>query len=412
MFRKEALDAKKQKLHGDVFLTQPISFILVSILLFSILLIIIVLLITGSYARSEQVNGHVVPSKGMVRIQASQFGTLENVYIKEGENVRAGQQLALITVSQTSLDGDFYADKALRALAIQQETLYEQIGLENIQLKSDLDDNSHEQEELNLLIASLQQQLVFQQELLSLAESTFKDVKDVLERGYVSKLESDRRLQVWITQKIQLQIRERELVSAKSKLEHLKNAVERLPLLSQKKLADLANRQSDIDAKFAELESKSVYVITSPIDGRVVTISSASIGRSILVGQPFINILPENSVLEAELFVPSRAIGFIDEGQEVKILYDAFPYQSFGTYNATISSITESILAPSEVVAPFTVDEPVYRVKAIISSEVVEVKGRDISIQSGMTLKANIILERQSFLSWLLAPLLAVGART
>ena len=121
MFRVEALEAQKQKLHGDVFLTQPISFNAITILIVSIIAVIAVLLVTGSYARSEHVTGHLVPSKGLVRLQASQFGTLSNLYVREGDQVDAGQALADVIVAKTTLDGFSVAKKGLEALA-QQKT--------------------------------------------------------------------------------------------------------------------------------------------------------------------------------------------------------------------------------------------------------------------------------------------------
>ena len=55
-------------------------------------------------------------------------------------------------------------------------------------------------------------------------------------------------------------------------------------------------------------------------------------------------IIPEDSVLEADLFVPARAIGFIEPGQDVRILYDAFPYQHFGSYHGHVTNVSQTIL--------------------------------------------------------------------
>jgi membrane fusion protein len=50
-----------------------------------------------------------------------------------------------------------------------------------------------------------------------------------------------------------------------------------------------------------------------------------------------VEIVPNDSVLQAELFVPTRAIGLVQPGHEVRILYEAFPYQQFGTYSGKVS---------------------------------------------------------------------------
>ena len=171
------------------------------------------------------------------------------------------------------------------------------------------------------------------------------------------------------------------------------------------------SQQAELEGKKTELSGRSAYTISSSVEGKVLSISMDSIGRSVQSGQPFLTILPAGSVLEAELFVPSRAIGFVEKGQQVKLLYDAFPYQFFGSHNATITAVTESILAPGEILAPFELKEPVYRVTANIEKKTIDARGKEIILQSGMTLRANIILERRSFLDWLLAPLRAVRDR-
>ena len=78
MFRKEAIEAKRQRLHGGVFLIQPLSFPALGFLILSIVLLCVTLLVTGTYARSEHVIGHLVPSKGLVKIQTARSGSIES----------------------------------------------------------------------------------------------------------------------------------------------------------------------------------------------------------------------------------------------------------------------------------------------------------------------------------------------
>jgi hypothetical protein len=46
--------------------------------------------------------------------------------------------------------------------------------------------------------------------------------------------------------------------------------------------------------------------------------------------------------LQAEIYIPSRAIGFVKPGQEVRLLYDAFPYQRFGAYRGRVVAASSS----------------------------------------------------------------------
>jgi membrane fusion protein len=115
------------------------------------------------------------------------------------------------------------------------------------------------------------------------------------------------------------------------------------------------------------------------------------------------------STLKAELLVPSRAIGFVRVGQPVSIRYDAFPYQNFGRYEGTITEISHNILTRSDVSsAPITLEEPVYRVTAALDRQDIRAYGKSLSLQAGMLLKGDVILDKRSLMRWVLDPLLSV----
>ncbi len=412
MFRKEAIAAKRQKLHGGVFLIQPLSFPALGFLILSIVSFGVILLLTGSYARSENVIGHLVPSKGLVKIQAARFGTLESIYVREGDKIESGQKLATIKVSNNALDGASFADKALAALARQDFELQTLITLETNQLETELAHLKTEKEEIEISLGSLKEQLGLQRQLATSAQDAFKAVKNLRVRGYISKEESEHRRQEWLRQKTQEQIREREVAAAESKQKLLEIRLLQLPNESNQRIARLKAQKAELEGRKTDLSGRSAYAVTSSVAGKVVSLSVSSIGRSIQAGQPLLTVMPEDSLLGAELFIPSRAIGFVEKGQEVRLLYDAFPYQFFGSYKATITDVTEIILAPSEILASLDLRESVYRVTARIEDSTIKTGTREIALQSGMTLRANIVLERRSFLDWLLEPIHAVRERS
>ena len=66
---------------------------------------------------------------------------------------------------------------------------------------------------------------------------------------------------------------------------------------------------------------------------------------------------------------------------------------------------------PRQLAAPIAVDEPVYRIRVVPNSQAVAAFGERHPLQPGMSLTANVILDRRSFLAWLLTPLNAVLRR-
>jgi membrane fusion protein len=113
-------------------------------------------------------------------------------------------------------------------------------------------------------------------------------------------------------------------------------------------------------------------------------------------------------VLQAELFVPARAIGFIEAGQSVRLLFDAFPYQHFGTYRGEVARVSQTMLMTTDTGSPLKLNEPTYRVIAALERQDVDVAGKKVPLQPDMLLKADILLERRSLMEWLLSPLHSV----
>jgi membrane fusion protein len=123
-------------------------------------------------------------------------------------------------------------------------------------------------------------------------------------------------------------------------------------------------------------------------------------------------IVPEGSPLKAELYVPSRAIGFVAKRQQVRLLFEAFPYQRFGAFEGRIDTISRVVTSPQETDVPFKIDEPVYRVTATLAAQSLTAFGEQVPFQPGMILTGNIVLDRQSFWGWLMTPFSAVAKRT
>ena len=126
---------------------------------------------------------------------------------------------------------------------------------------------------------------------------------------------------------------------------------------------------------------------------------------------PLMVIVPTEAELSAELYAPSRAVGFVEPGKETRLIYDAFPYQRFGSFEGSVASISRIAIDPRETDIPFPFEEPVYRISVSLDEQAIEAFGEPAPLQAGMTLQANIVLERQSFLAWLLQPLNAVLKR-
>ena len=129
--------------------------------------------------------------------------------------------------------------------------------------------------------------------------------------------------------------------------------------------------------------------------------------------------MPAGATLEAHLYSPSRAVGFLRPGQHVLLRYEAYPYQKFGHYEGVVASISRSAVNPGElppqVVAvggmTGSATEPVYLITVQLARQTVTAYGRQVDLQPGMRLEADIALETRRLYEWVLDPLYTVTGK-
>jgi membrane fusion protein len=151
-------------------------------------------------------------------------------------------------------------------------------------------------------------------------------------------------------------------------------------------------------------------VFTAPVSGKITSVV-ANLGQRMNPSVPMFSIIPEGSELQANLFLPTRSIGFMEIGQELNISYEAFPYQKFGTYSGRVSGIAKSVIMPGEPASGLTFQEPVYKVEALLNSQNIMAYGREIPLKPGMMLSADVILDERTIFEWLLEPLYSLRGK-
>jgi len=240
--------------------------------------------------------------------------------------------------------------------------------------------------------------------------TTFDQLQSVVDKGFVSKLEYERRRQLALSTRQDLSRLHQQLASTRADIARTVTEQGRVPLEARSSQMTARSTIETLRQHRTKVEGEASYLIEAPVSGRVTAIQTG-VGRAVSGAVPLMVIMPDGARLRADIYVPSRAIGFVRSGQEVRLLYDAFPYQRFGSFTAHVQTISRIAVAGGETDAPFKIDEPVYRITAIPERQQISAFGKPTPLQPGMTLVANIILERQSFLDWLLSPLRAVANR-
>ena len=173
----------------------------------------------------------------------------------------------------------------------------------------------------------------------------------------------------------------------------IEGAVSKLQVLGQEeKVSQLRSEmiESNVIIKYQE--------IISPIDGFVFDLKPQTKGFVAQQSEILMKIVPLDQ-LKAKVEIDSRRIGFVTVGKKVDISVDSFPASDFGVIKGEIESISSDALVPE----PSLNKGYRYPSKIKLLSQTLKLRnGKQLPLQTGMSITANIKLRKVSYLQMLL----------
>jgi membrane fusion protein len=410
MFRSEAIAHQRDPLRASEAFPIPPTPATLTWLLAALVGAGIAFLAGGDYARKETVSGFLAPTAGVSKVFPPRGGLIIAVDVSEGQVVEAGTPLLTVQVGQDDGQGSDVDSAVRQTLARQRTAVVEQIELQKKQAAADerrlrdrLDGASSE-------ITSLLEQLALQRARSQVAEEQVTAVGGLVKQGYISVIEFERRQDNFLLQKQSEATLGAQLAEKQNEATQERDALTELPGQLATKLSTLRGSEAELEGRLAEIAGRHAYEIRAPVPGRVSALQ-ARVGFMADPTIPQLAIVPSESVLEAKLLVPARAIGFVATGQTVRLAYNAFPYQRFGLHSGRVLTVSRTLLRPSELIGPITADYPSYLVTVAIDRQVITARGRSFPLRADMTLQADIVFDRRSLLNWVLDPVLSLHGR-
>jgi membrane fusion protein len=414
LFRPEVLAERQTQWLGTVIVKPRASHRWFA--LFSALagLGLLALLFGASYARKAHVSGWLVPDQGVARVFAAQNGVVTRFLVQEGQEVRKGQALLVLSTEQQSMAlGDTQANIA-RTLAVRRDSLDDE-ARQNQQLL--LQQSAALSARLAALGAEqeqLKEEIGLQQARLELARKSEQRQNELKKRGFISDQQVQTAIEARLEQGSRLRVLKRNMTGLQRERVTLEGELRDLPLKLQAQISAIERSSAAVAQELAEVEARREIVVPAPKSGTVTAIQ-AETGGGVTPSVPLLSIVPTGGRLEAHLYTPSRAIGFVRRGQRVLLRYQAYPYQKFGHYGGVVASVARSALNPAELPAQLSgvatapgadrSSEPVYRVTVRLDSQHVTAYGKPIPLQPGLQLDADLLIERRRLIDWVLDPL-------
>ena len=402
-------------------------------LLYLVALVLFLLVVWSYFAEIDEVakgDGKVIPSQQLQVLQSYDGGIVQEILVREGQTVKAGQVLLkvdptrfLSSLEENTTQFAALAAKVQRLSALTQGDVL-RFNRELRERAPTVVDNERKLYNSNLAeldeVAAGSDSRIMQrrqdveeeranlsqyQNVLSLSKKELSVTKPLLASGAVSEIEILR---------LERQIVELEGNIAKSKvaIERGLNAIEEEIIKKEEARLKLVNRWNqeltEATAEMATLQQSqtsledvvSQAALKSPINGTVQRLLINTIGGVITPGSAVVELVPQDDQLIVEAKVSPKDIAFIREGQQAILKFSAYDFTIYGGMSAEVQHISADAITNEK-------DETYYLVrletKKSIANEALE-------ILPGMIVQVDILTGKKTVLNYILSPLFNVTA--
>lgn len=358
IFPKEIIENSVEKHFADYNPRNRIVYL--SLLgLFAVAFILLFIIRMDVTVRSA---GVIRPTQERTDIRTPVNGIIDSVYIAENQHVVAGQPL--IKVHSQSVQ-----EKNIAITSQNQELQAQYADLKLLLVGND---------------STLQSQLYQQQNMLYRQRLNDAELKVNLASRAYSRFAG--------------LYRSRAISAAEfDKYDYdMKNAQNDLKLVREQQRSqwqgDLSRLQiqlKEVNAqKTAAQEEQDLYTLRASVTGTVQKLKSVTPGTFVSPSEVLGEVSPDSGLI-AEAYIPTKDVGMLRKGADVKMQVDAYDYNYWGTLRGKIMSISEDVFADRGT--------PYFRVLVSLDKKVMKLRnGTEGALKKGMTVQARFKVTRRS----------------
>lgn len=404
LFRQEVIEAGRDRLAGTVVAATPPRGRLYVGLVLAVAAIFIAFLVFGQYASSAQVRGVVAFDAGIARVYPTAQGEVRAIHVRTGMRVAAGDPLVTIGLAQ----GAGGVGGQLSEVAVQDAELARQEQLASALGSSETQALQAQRSNLSAGIASLERQRTIASGQIRLAEAAARRAAQLAREGAGTQRQVEDGRAALLARRAELESLTERIITQRDALSQVEARIAQRSLEADRSRSEIVARRAALAEQGAALKRTDQLVLTAPVAGEVGDVAT-EIGLRARPDTSLVTIVPEGSSLEVWLYAPSRAIGFVRPGQQVRLNFDAFPYQRFGIGRGTVTAVSRVPVEASAIDSDLGITEPVFRIRVRLD-RMPPRAGEGQALRPGMTLSANLVLERRSFWEIIFNPAVMAAA--
>lgn len=409
----------------------------VRITLWAILGFFIIMIAWASLAEIDEVtrgDGKAIPSSRLQKIQNLEGGIVAEVFVHEGEVVKAGAPLLRLDDTRfRSNAGESEADRLALEARIQRLTA-QLDGKETLTLSPDIVEKSPDiaNGEMELFasvnkriqseLSGLDEQLVQKkQELLDyqakgeqyrrslgLLQQEISMSEPLVAKGDISKVEVLRLRRSEVETRGQLESVTLSVPRAQAAIKEIESKMGetrgryRSEALSQ--LNEARTELSKLTATGKAIEDRvNRTLVTSPVRGIVQQLMVNTIGGVIQPGNDLVEIVPLDDTLLIEAKIRPQDIAFLRPGQEAMVKFTAYDFTIYGGLKAKLEQISPDTVTDKD-------GKSFYVIRLRTEKNHLGSDEKPLIIIPGMVASVDIITGKKTILAYLLKPILRAKA--
>ena len=374
--------------------------------------------------------GEVVPSSQIKSIQHLEGGLVQEILMREGDTVEAGQELVVLERTASGAD---VQELGVRMMALQVDIARHEAELKRakrvsypksiVKSQKTLIAQANQRfknriSRINNLVASQQQMvtqrreegreikarinkrrksLVFLKEQIAISDELMKE--DLTNRMLHLNLLKERTEQEGgIAEDLAAQKRiASSIIEARARVNTLRtsfNEEVRAELDDKRRsLKEFAERMGRLEDNLART------VLRSPVRGVVQTLHVATLGGVVRSGDTVVDIVPAGDKLVIEAKLPAQDVGYVAPGQLAMVTLASGDAIRFGRLKGRVMSISPDTLVTKDNV-------PYYKVRVETERDYFERRSARYSLVPGVQVICSIQTGRRSVLEYILDPFL------
>jgi HlyD family secretion protein len=216
--------------------------------------------------------------------------------------------------------------------------------------------------------------------------------------------------------------KEQDLKAQEHNVESLKAAItqseQRIAQVTSNYRRELQNERVETEAAYQKLSQESakqahkqgLLELKAPQAGIVKDLATHTAGTVVSPGTILMTLVPANEPLQAEILIKNEDVGFVHEGQKVKVKLAAYPFQKYGMVEGTLTHVSADATEanPSKANTPNSIDkaspQATYKAIVTLAKQSLAADGETFKLTPGMQVVAEINQGDQTVLEYLLSP--------